>query len=165
MISKQIYKFLREALFSGIDREEDDAQMARIVGRSTLSNSSLKVGDLVYLKYRNPEKPYAAKTSEHLAIISGTSRMPSGYGINLSTKNRLVAAYSIVPSNAETLKVILGAIYKNRSVTYGKGVVNNLFSSLFGPRRFRTFIQNRAFDIHKIDFRSVDIEFDTPLED
>ena len=165
MISKQIYKFLREALFSGVDQEEDDVQMAKVIRKTSLTNSSLKVGDLVYLKYRNPDKPYAARTLEHLAIISETARMPSGYGINLSTKNRLVAAFSIVPSSPETLKVILGAIYKNRSVTYGKGVVNNLFSSLFGPRRFRTFIQNRAFDIHKIDFRSVDIEFDTPVED
>jgi len=156
MVSKQIYGFLRDAIFPGSDPSTDDAKMSTVSSRAELTPSRVRVGDLVYLKYRNPNKPYAVSTKEHLVIISATERMPSGYGVNLSTKNRLVAAYSVYPSSPETLRIILSAIYKNRSVKYGKGVMSNMFSTLFGPRRFKTFIQNKAFGVHKIDFRAVE---------
>lgn len=153
MISKQIYGFLKETLLPGVDRELDDQKMSDISSKTQLTPSRVGPGDLVYLKYRNTNNKNLKSTKEHLVIISAMGRAPSGYGINLSTGNRVVAGYLVYPSSPETLRIILNAIYKNSYVSYGKGVMSNMFKALFGPRRFRTYIQYNAFDINKIDFR------------
>jgi hypothetical protein len=155
MISKTIFNFLEEILNVGKEPGGDALNINDYIHKIPLSPSQARSGDLVYFKYRNPNSKFSNKTKEHLVLIAGTSRMPSGYGLNLGTKNKVIGAYPVYPSSPETLRVVLGSIYKNRYVQYGKGVVDSMLTAMYGYRKFKTFIQNRAFDVHKVDFRDI----------